>query len=368
MTAASSRLSDLLSYLEQVESLTYPTSMSVPAEPFRAMSADIGTLPGLTFNQLHEGEDLWLSLPRLGAIPPPEPPASLEPWIELSHSVETEPTLRTEVLRAAKSGDTRLTLANFPGITKVFETYVAQPWKDWVATERPRRHAIALYNQLFALRQALVSGSSDTPLELVWGMGIALWKPAGARRALRDPLIAQTCDISLNAQTFEIEIRPRDAEPTLELDGLTALKSPATAALGSRYSEHLAATANRPSPFEAPTTAPFLKAAVELLDPTGRFVAADSAGRLPDPGKQLLVSDSWVLFARRRSVRELIRDARECRSLVAARPDAPAAVAPLVSVRAPAGFQSAIPIPQTSSSGVSLLPLTSACRSANSWL
>ncbi len=333
VTSASSRLCGLLAYLEQVETLQQPSLLSVPAEPFRAFEAQVGDLPGLTFNQLHDGDDVWLSLPRLGPIPPPEPPASLDPWIELNHAADAEPTLRTEVLKSAKTGDTRLTLANFPGISKVFETYLEQQWKPWAAAERPRREAIALYNRLFALRQLLLTGASDAPLELVWGMGVALWKPAGARHALRYPLIAQTCDISLNAQTFEIEIRPRDAEPTLELEGLTALKSPATASLATRFAEHLAGIARRPSPFEIPTTAPFLKGAQELLDPTGRFVGGEGAGRLPDPGKQLLVTDTWVVFVRRRSVRNVLRDMTELRSLLEARPVPPAAAAQLVGAR-----------------------------------
>ena len=71
MTPATERFVGLLAYLEQLERLRRVTAFTVPDEVFCVYRSEIEGLPGLSFNQVHQGDDIWLSAPRLGAIPPP---------------------------------------------------------------------------------------------------------------------------------------------------------------------------------------------------------------------------------------------------------------------------------------------------------
>jgi len=330
VTRATEGLISVLSYVEQAEKLRRSAPFTVPAEFFHAFERDIGDLPGITFNQTHDGDDVWLSLPRLGPIPPPEPAASLEPWIDLSRSAEREPLLRQEIVRTSPTGETRLTLASFPGVSKLFAGYLAQQWLPWAESERPRRRAIALYNKLFALHQAMAAGGVETPLELVWGMGVAVWKPRADRSALKFPLVTQTCEVSLNEQTFELAIRPRRVDPVLELESYAELEVAGVASVQAFWSEHLRNAVNRPSPFDAASIEPALRAAVGHLDAAGRYHGQAAAGPLPEPGPHLVMTDSWVVFARRRSQHVFLEDIERLKTHLQAVIDLPPALASFV--------------------------------------
>ena len=330
MTRATDGLIGILAYIEQAEKLRKSVAFTVPEDYFRAFERDIGDLPGLTFNQTHDGDDIWLSLPRLGPIPPPEPAASLEPWIDLSRSTEREPVLRPEIVRTSGSTETRLTLESFPGVSKLFAGYLTQQWLPWAESERPRRRAISLYNKLFALHQALTVGGVETPLELVWGMGVAVWKPRTDGAALKFPLITQTCEVSLNEQTFELAICPRRVDPTIELESYAELENAGVASVQTFWTEHLRSAANRPSPFEAASTEPVLRAAVGYLDAAGRYLERAAQNPIPEPGPHLVVTDSWVLFARRRSEHVFLEDIERLKTHLQAVIDLPPALASFV--------------------------------------
>ena len=308
MTPATERLVGLLAYVEQLERLCRVTAFTVPDEIFCVYRPEIEGLPGLSFSQVHEGDDIWLSAPRLGAIPPPEPPASLAPWIVLAESADSEPQLRSEIIRSAGEVRTRLTLANFPGVTKLYQTYMTQQWTPWAAGERPRRDAIALYGRLFALRQLLENDNAADPLELVWGMGIASWKPAGARTVVAFPLLTQSCELELDEDTYALVVRPRNVDADVELDAFAELDNAGVAPLAAAWTQHCESAANRPSPFDPPSTTPFLKTAIRHLDARGHFDDSPATPAVPTPGEKLVVTDGWVLFARRRSRRSLIGD------------------------------------------------------------
>ena len=323
-------LTALLTYIEQVEKLRRSAAFTVPGEYFHAFEVEIGALPGLTFNRPHDGDDIWLSLPRLGPISPPEPAASLEPWIELSRSADKEPTLREEIVRTGPNGQTRLSITNFAGLAKVFATYVEQQWMPWAVAERPRRKAISLYNTLFALHQVLVTGGVEIPLELVWGMGVALWKPAGSNAVIKFPLLTQACEVTLNEQTFELEIRPRTVDAVIELDAFAELRNPGVAALQAFWTQYLPSATNRPSPFDPATTTPVFRAAVGHLDANGQFLDNAGGNRLPEPAEHLVATDSWVLFARRRSEHVFLEDIERLKLHLPMLTQLPAALASFV--------------------------------------
>lgn len=61
--------------------------------------------------------------------------------------------------------------------------------------------------------QQLEGSVADTQIEIVWGIGIAVWNIQGV-------------EISINDATMAFEIHPRDVEERLELDIFHALDNP----------------------------------------------------------------------------------------------------------------------------------------------
>jgi hypothetical protein len=96
------------------------------------------------------------------------------------------------------------------------------PWAD---AERRRRRLSRLYVQLFTLQQQLAGSLVEAPVELVWGFGLGVVNRP--ETPLAYPLITRLVDLTLNAGTGAVEVRPRDVDPSLELDFYANLEKPA---------------------------------------------------------------------------------------------------------------------------------------------
>jgi hypothetical protein len=311
MNEASPRVLDLLTYIEQVEKLKTKPSFSVPTEYFVAYQHELQGLPELQFNLQAEGDDLWLRVPRLQEIPAPELDEKLRSWATLPKSPEKAPELKAEyVTYAGKREVGRELLNDHPEIKQLFDWYVEYQWEPWAAAERPRRKAIARYNQLFALQQAITSEGAETPIELVWGIGYAAWKKEGFKTAVNHPLLVQSCEITLNEKTFDLEIRPRDVEPRLEADCYAEMEVPGVRPLEAFWKSTLATGAHRVNPFDASTFEGVLKAAVGHLDPSGAYEVRSDDATPPAPDAQLKITNTWVLFGRKRTGDIFLEDIR----------------------------------------------------------
>lgn len=314
---------DLLNYIEQVEKLKTKPAFSVPNEFFVAHQYELKGLPELQFNLQAEGDDVWLRLPRLKEILPPEPEEQLKPWITLPKSPEKSPELKGEsITYDGKREVARMQLKDHPQVQEIFDWYVEYQWEPWAAAERPRRRTIARYNQLFSLQQAISSEGAETPLELVWGIGYAAWKKDGFATPLKYPLLVQACEITLNEKTFDLEVRPRDVEPRLEADCYAEMEVPGVKQLEAYWRSALSTGANRVNPFEPSTYDGTLKAAVGHLDPSGAYDVRTEDVTPPTPSDRLTIANTWVLFGRKRSgdifledIRRLKRKVEEAKSL-----------------------------------------------------
>ena len=318
MLEAKSRLIALLEYIEQVEKLKRRAAFVVPDEFFVAYQADLKGLPGVQFNLQAEGDDLWLRVPRLLEQAPPAPIGELEPWLTLSKTPDKAPELKSERSVAEKNKPAlTLLLTNFPSIGAHFERYVAEQWAPWSEAEKPRRKTISLYNRLFSLQQAMAVEGSETPLEMVWGIGQAVWKKPGAATAVRHPVITQGCEVVLNEKNFDLVLRPRDVDPALEIDCYADMEISGVTQLDAFWKASQAAAANRVNPFEASTFDSVLKAAVGYLDSSGEYRVGGEEPVVPPPGETLCVTDTWVLFARRRSEHIFLQDIERLKKKVA---------------------------------------------------
>jgi very-short-patch-repair endonuclease len=327
MNEAAPRVLDLLDYIEQVEKLKTKPAFTVPTEYFVAYQHEMKGLPELQFNLQSDGDDVWLRVPRLQEISAPEVDDKLKPWISLPKSPEKMPELKAELaVMDGKREMSRQRLADHPEIKELFDWYVENQWEPWAAAERPRRKTIARYTQLFSLQQTISAEGAETPLELAWGIGYAAWKKDGFATAVKHPLLVQSCEITLNVKNFDLEVRPRDVEPRLEVDCYAEMELSGVRQLEAFWKSALASGANRVNPFEASTFEGVLKAAVGNLDPSGAYEVRTDDVTLPAPGDKLKITNTWVLFGRKRSGDIFLEDIRRLKKKVEAAASLPAVI------------------------------------------
>ncbi|AXB79488.1 AAA domain-containing protein [Novosphingobium sp. P6W] len=338
------RLLALLDYVEATERDRLPTVLDMSDyRGFRRFGDDVIKLPGVLVNVHGEDDHVWLSVERLVRRPPPPPgDTRLRAWIDLADDVTITPKLRTEIPNAAPAlvdaGGSfhdadqvaSLGLADLPDRTDLealLAGYIREIWSPWVLEERPRRHAIDLYNSLFSLRQ-LLDGGSEQPVELVWGIGIAKWTHREAK--LHHPLLAVPVEHTLNEQTHAVEIRPRSESPaSIETGPLDALEAPSVDEWRKGAQRYLdALEGDGLSPFQPESFAPILRRAVALLDPDGHYLPELGERRAPS-GDTLQVDDRWVLLQRTRRATQLMDDLHRFRSAIEAIED-PAQLPPAV--------------------------------------
>lgn len=327
MIEASSLVIDLLTYIEEVEKLKTKPAFSIPTEFFAAYQHELKGLPEIRFNVQVEGDDVWLKVPRLQEIAAPDPGEKLKSWVTLPKTPEKSPELKTEcVVLEGKKEVSREQLKDRPDIQELYDWYTENQWEPWAAAERPRRKAIAVYNKLFALQQAISSDGAETAIELVWGIGYATWKKDGYATPVKYPMLVQSCEISLNARTFDLEVRPRGTEPRLEVDCYAEMEVPGVKQLDAFWKSFQANGETRVNPFEDSTFEGVLKAAVGNLDPTGRYDARTDDVALPVQGDKLLVTNTWVLFGRKRSGDIFLEDIRRLKKTVESADSLPAVI------------------------------------------
>src|SRR5450759_3973636 len=107
--------------------------------------------------------------------------------------------------------DALLRLSSFPEFESSWQNYLSTHWNKWAELERPRRHSIALYSTLYQLHQRIVSLGEDNPIELVWGIGVALWQRETVR--VCSHIIEQPVESDLEVDGT-IVLRPRAVYPT----------------------------------------------------------------------------------------------------------------------------------------------------------
>jgi very-short-patch-repair endonuclease len=321
-TAALARLKQLIDYVAATErdKLAIPTKVAAE-RGFRASGAELAKLPGVLLNGGGEGDPLWVSVDRLARSKPPRASdPELAVWIEITDDVDRQPALKNEAPVAAivaeeLIAETELTgdaltvrLADYPHRERALaslDAFTREVWTPWADEERPRRRAIKLYTELFALRQAL-DGGGDVPLELVCGIGPAEWtRPLGR---LNYPLLTVQLEIAINEDSHAIELRPRsEAPPGIESDPLDKLDI-ANVDEWRRFTlPFLDGLASALSPFEPDTFDQILRRAVALLDPNGHYRPDLRPEQHPSPDS-LLVDEGWLIFARARRATQVMAD------------------------------------------------------------
>ncbi|MBD2713593.1 hypothetical protein KBK19_00950 [Microvirga sp. STR05] len=338
------RLLALLAYTKESVRLRAAPVTDVASHNFHALEAQLAGLPGVwlpgqtpaTAPATGPDTDLWLRVERLKEqAPPPIADVKLATLTELVNDPARPPVLRPQVpaqtlvrlgllpagLAAAPEYDPvapmRLPeLAEAPRLAAALEQYVKQHWQDWSLSETRRRRTIGWYSRIYALKQQLEGGLTDTALELVWGMGMAVWQLPGG--TVRYPLLTRLVELALNPDDMALEVRPRQLPGRLEVDAYAAHEVAGLAQL-EQGSRPLQAAEPFLSPAEPATYEPVLRLAAAVLDAQGRYLPDDApalARLLPGATPQLQVTDTWVLYARPRTNNTLLQDLDALRTQV----------------------------------------------------
>ncbi|MFM2406724.1 MAG: hypothetical protein RL223_4604 [Pseudomonadota bacterium] len=345
------RLAGLLNYLVEQGRTVDPRAWVLGRQnDFRRLAEDLEHLPGVRLDDRVSDDPAWLTVERLQPAPPPQPDEEDQPWIVWTDRPDGAPP-RLHELALAQRRTRELTTMDPPAATLAdrqrrervacsLAVYAAH-WQAWATAEAPRRRAIALYGELFALRERLQADETAQPSELVWGLGLSAWRLdapataaglAGAGMALQYPLLTQAVEIELDPADHTITVRPRATGPRLEFDAFSAAQVPHAAEVERQARQWLAdemAARRNPDPFAPDSVEPLLRLTAGGLDRHGVFEPL--ARGLPEPGPQLRVTGAWVLFMRPRPANVLIEDIQRLTQRIAAGDPLPAGPAALVT-------------------------------------
>ena len=249
-------------------------------------------------------------------------------WLDLVNTTEKEPNFKNAVelsklienklilmpLQKNNLGQEKLILLSEfdqrETLEKQYQSYIEQQWQPWVKVEKMRRKSIKLYSELFTLKHQLEGAITDSQLELVWGIGIALWQKNGLHICY--PLITQLVEIKLNNKNMALEIRPREeTEPQLELDIYIDNHCQGINELDIAYKSFISNQPQTITPFDNISYETVLQLAVTNLDPKGKYISKTTdvaENQLPKASDALQVTDTWVLFARPRGNNVIIQD------------------------------------------------------------
>lgn len=341
---AKKRLDDLLEYVHHVGHLNEKPIFTV-SEYKQLVLAEHqfkGKI-GIQHDVIDEdGGSIWLKIERLKRIEPPVVPGKIKDWITVTNNpnesikikekiIKTLPEAKVQLLveqgvvlendvkdpLRANEGNVELMdvifrLEHLPDIKGKIDEYIEECWYPWSESEKPRRETIKIYDALFSLQQTIEAQGEDQPKELVWGIGVSRW--IYENHKIDHPLLEQLVEIEIDSNDGTLNIRPRNVEPNIALGPYFALELPGVDALLRFNKKHFTELSEDVefSPYIGESFEPILRQAATQLSQSGVYwpdVSKDIEKRKPPiVGKELQVSDCWILYARPRSVTSFVQD------------------------------------------------------------
>jgi very-short-patch-repair endonuclease/transcription elongation GreA/GreB family factor len=335
--ATKSRLRNLLRYTDELLSFNEKVAFDLAREPYPHFHEfQVASLEGV---DAALDDETWLRIHRLRETRPPDCDPIFDGWVDFGlHSAADQPpqlaaerVLRLpieeisdlveagllpdagDVMRPVGTDDSFpdhmdviLRLRNLPEFQSIWQNYAENKWNAWAEIERPRRRSIEFYNKIYQIHQRLIALGDDTPIELVFGVGVARWMAQGTR--LNVPIIEQLIEIELQ-EDGSLDIRPRQTAPQLTLKAFHVLEVEGSKAVQQDIGQQLERTVEDAdvgfSPFDRRTFEKILRACAARLSSTGIYhpdTLTDPLDRgLPDADTFLRLTDTWVLYVRQRS-------------------------------------------------------------------
>jgi very-short-patch-repair endonuclease len=340
------RLVDVLTLIENVCKQEDPTSTVEEHKGFVGWENNLRGMPGIAFNLDDAGEPVWMEVKRLIQAQSPLCGAALEPWFCKSDDPDREPGLLPEIINQVKWEESKAYAAKLlagedvsaeatgfepgtlvqekvllnerPEIQEEFAKYTNELWQPWAEAERPRRVTIKIYSSLFELmRRMELEGAADRT-EIVWGMGVAVGTIKDKK--LRYPILTASVFVTIDEKSNSIRVRPRPVVPVLESLSFEKLEVPGVKELISRFKEWLEKDREPLCPFLPDTFFDITRTAAAQLSDKGVYwpeVNTDSNDRsLPKIDEGFAVTDSWVIFSRRKSTHFFVDDVRRLKEEV----------------------------------------------------
>jgi very-short-patch-repair endonuclease/transcription elongation GreA/GreB family factor len=366
MSETKDRLIDLFDYVSHMMRLGEKPTFQIKEyrQPFFHEEA-FKNKPGITHNIDSETDTIWLKIERLKRINPPKAPDDIQEWISVSidpkaypktENIITQTISEKEAHKLLKDGvllqddiqpglkeekgsrlcDVHFRLSNLPEIKNSIEQYISGPWQEWSEAEKPRRETIKTYETFFSLQQDIETQGPEKPLELVWGVGVACWLTN--QNTIDHPIVEQLVEIEICDEDGAILIRPRGTAPRAYLNPFFALNLPGAQTVrdfAKNFFDELPED-DVFSPFITETFTPVLRrAAIHIDQPNGEYypdVLEDKTDRsLPSIRDNLVITDTWVIYARRRSDNFIINDLENLKKAINQTEDIPGPVARLVN-------------------------------------
>ena len=337
LVATKTRLQNLLKYTDELLSFNEKVAFDLAREPYPHFhESQVATLEGV---ETALDEDTWIRIRRLRETQPPACDPIFDGWVDFGPhpSADQPPQLTAErVLRLpieeisdlAEAGlipdaeevlrppgadepfpdrmDVILRTHNLTEFEGLWRDYVDDKWNKWAEVERPRRRSIEFYNKIYQIYQRLIALGDDTPIELVFGVGIARWVVQNTR--MNVPVIEQLIEIELQ-ENGSLHIRPRQTAPQLVLKAFHVLEIEGSKAVQHDIGQQLERTVEDPdigfSPFDQRSFEKILRTCAARLSSSGVYhpdTLTDPQDRgLPDADNVLRLTDTWVVYVRQRS-------------------------------------------------------------------
>lgn len=347
-----SRLVDLLEYVEHVARLSERPVFSIrDHKNLLYFEHEFQGRVGVHHDQKDESGAIWLKIDRIRRIEPPDVPNEIKDWVtvsrdpnQLPQAVESrmETLGEAEVEDLVKKGlvarkdvsaalkqpavgpklfDVLLRLEQQAKLGAAIESYISGPWLQWAGEERLRRETIRIYENFFSLHQAIQSEGGEHPVEIVWGVGLALLELE--EQTVEQPLMEALVELELDKLNGAILVRPREVPVQIGLKPFYAVNNPGADTVQRVIREFLSGLEGDDkefSPFLRGTFDSTLRSAALHLQEAAIYSpdeATDKTNRtIPAASSDLRVTDTWVVYARRRSTNFIVEDMERLKKAV----------------------------------------------------
>ncbi|MBF0234225.1 MAG: AAA family ATPase [Desulfamplus sp.] len=338
------RLDELLDYVHHVGKLNQKPIFTI--EEYKQLNIwehELKGKIGIQHNVIYDdGTSIWLRIERLKRFAPPPIPDHIKDWISVGNDPENSPQIKDKLIKTVPEGEANklveegvlvesdvtdplkdqisgvklkdiiFRIENNQQIKTDIDSYINEQWLPWSEEEKPRRVTIKIYDSLFSLQQTIEAQGEEQPIELIWGIGISRWLCQG--HSINHPLLEKPIEIEIDRKDGTILIHPRNNEPTIAVGAYFALENPGVDALLRFGKKHFSEMSENIefSPYIHESFEPILRQASTHLSESGTYwpdINPDKENREPNKiGESLEVTDSWLIFARPRSVTGFIQD------------------------------------------------------------
>jgi hypothetical protein len=256
------KLVGLLDYVEQVVRLDERVAFRLSeyrlpdGSTFAVTKAETQDLPGVRHDLRDEEGTVWLEVERLSRKEPPVTPKELAPWIAVTSDPAHAPEILAQRIVTVTASERDIALAggevrvddvseaprkkgeasncpvvrglqheDRPEVGEAITTWLKESWQPWSLAELPRRKTITLYQVLYKIFQLLEVGATESPIEVIWGIGIVYWQKDG--KIIDRPLLERRVEIELDdGRAGLIRVRPTATDALFDLNPTKSSAAP----------------------------------------------------------------------------------------------------------------------------------------------